>query len=394
MIAFLLSPVYILANIYVIFRGLKWMGACNGFFSRRWFKIAFALVYSVIASSLVTGFFLPASGLQRIARMTGNIWLGVFLYIFMFMAIADIIKTILKHSSGRPKAWFTRKGFVIIGGIVAACIIGMSMYGVINAGIIRVAEYDVSIEKSVPSGDLNIVLVADIHMGYSIGSRFVERMVDKINSLDPDIVCIAGDIFNNEYDALDDPDAITSLLAGIKSRYGTYACYGNHDISEQILAGFTFDYGGVKLSDPRMDEMLENAGIILLRDEPVLVNDEFYVIGRRDEHRPGNEDNSRLSPGELMKGIDNSKPVIMIDHEPKGLSEIAQSGVDLDLSGHTHAGQVFPVNIIVGITSENSWGHKTIGNMHSIVTSGVGFFGPSMRTFTDSEVVRIHVDFN
>lgn len=113
-----------------------------------------------------------------------------------------------------------------------------------------------------------MVLLADLHLGYNIGCRQMEQMTEKVNAQNPDLVVIAGDIFDNEYEALDDPERLISILKGIKSKYGVFACYGNHDIQEKILAGFTFgSREGEKASDPRMDELLEKAGITLLRDE-------------------------------------------------------------------------------------------------------------------------------
>lgn len=97
------------------------------------------------------------------------------------------------------------------------------------------------------AGDLDslkIALVADLHLGYSVGTAQMRQMVDKINAQNPDLVVIAGDIFDNEYEALDDPQELASTLADLESTYGTYACYGNHDIQEPILAGFTFHQDG------------------------------------------------------------------------------------------------------------------------------------------------------
>ena len=110
--------------------------------------------------------------------------------------------------------------------------------------------------------NLHIVLAADLHLGYNVGCYQMKKMVDKINRQEPDLVVIAGDIFDNEYEALDNPDRLASILRGIKSKYGVYACYGNHDIQEETLAGFTFgDKNEKKVSDVRVDEFLEDADI-------------------------------------------------------------------------------------------------------------------------------------
>ncbi len=108
----------------------------------------------------------------------------------------------------------------------------------------------------------------------------MNNMVEEFDALNPDLVVIAGDIFDNEYDALDDPAKLAATLRTIQSTYGVYACYGNHDIQEKILAGFTFHQDEAKASDPRMDVFLADANIHLLQDEGVLIDDSFYLYGR------------------------------------------------------------------------------------------------------------------
>ena len=142
-----------------------------------------------------------------------------------------------------------------------------------------------------------------------------------------------------------------------------------------------------------MDVFLEKAGITLLRDESVLIDDAFYLYGRPDYERPGRGRTSRKTPEEITRDLNTNKPVIVIDHEPRELSELSDAGVDLDLCGHTHDGQIFPVNLITNLVWENSCGYLQKGSMHNIVTSGVGVFGPNMRVATKSEICMIDVRF-
>ena len=219
-------------------------------------------------------------------------------------------------------------------------------------------------------------------------------MVEKINASKPDLVVIAGDIFDNEYEALDNPERLEKILRSIKSRYGVYACYGNHDIQEKILAGFTFPRKGKKMSDPRMDTFLEKSNIHLLRDEAVEIDNAFYLFGRADYERPGRGIRKRKLPKELVKEMDQKKPILVVDHEPRELKELADAGVDLDLCGHTHDGLMFPGNLVTDMMWENSYGYLKKGKMHNIVTSGLGVFGPDMRVGTKSEICRIKIKFN
>ena len=148
-----------------------------------------------------------------------------------------------------------------------------------------------------------------------------------------------------------------------------------------------------KVSDPRMDEFLEMAGITLLHDEGVLIDDAFWLYGRPDYKKPGRGISQRRTPEEITAGVDRTKPVFVIDHEPKELQQLADAGVDLDLCGHTHDGQMFPGNLVTALMWENSRGYLQKGNMHNIVTSGVGVFGPNMRVGTKSEICSITVYF-
>ena len=182
-------------------------------------------------------------------------------------------------------------------------------------------------------------------------------------------------------------------LRGIRSKYGVYACYGNHDIEEPVLAGFTFRQGEKKESDPRMDAFLKEANITLLHDEGTLIDGKFYLYGRPDAHRPGRGVEVRKTPGEITAEMDKSKPIIVLDHQPKELQALADAGVDLDLCGHTHDGQMFPGNLTIKLMWENACGYLQKGKMHNIVTSGVGLFGPNMRVGTKAEICPITVHF-
>lgn len=374
---------------------MKWMHSCHHFFKKKWVQIVIALLYAFVALSLLTSFLLPVSGLQRILKLISNYWLGTLMYILLTMIVADILHMILKRISFPCKEkLFSRAGAVAAGAVCLCVITAFSIVGIYEAGNIKTTDYKVAVHKDGGNRDsLRIALVADLHLGYSIGNRHMERMVRKINDMNPDLVVIAGDIFDNEYEALDDPEQIAETLAGIKSRYGVYACYGNHDIQEKILAGFTFSDKKKKVSSPEMDAFMEMADIHVLRDEGVLIDDSVYLYGRPDYERPGRGIDKRLTPEEITADMDQSKPVIVIDHEPRELAELDKAGVDLDLCGHTHDGQMFPGNLTIHLFWENPCGYMKKGEMHNIVTSGIGVFGPNMRVGTKSEICNIEVEF-
>lgn len=372
------------------------MSACHRCFQKKSIRVLVVALYTFLASSLLTAFLMPAGSLQRIMKLISNYWLGTFLYILLTVVIADLIRLILIRIPFRySHRIFCRRGFIAGGTLSILIIAALSLDGIYGASHLQVTQYDVTVEKALFNGEdtLKVVLIADLHLGYSIGSPYMKKMVARINEQSPDLVVIAGDIFDNDYDALDDPDRLVQILSGIGSRYGVYACYGNHDIQEKLLAGFTLEKTKEKVSDPRMDALLEKAGIRLLQDEGVMIDDSFYVYGRPDAKKPGRGIAERKSPAQLTEGMDLSKPILVIDHEPRQLEELSKAGVDLDLCGHTHDGQMFPGNLLTSLMWENSCGYLQKGSMHNIVTSGVGVFGPNMRVGTKSEICVVNVHF-
>ena len=281
MIAILLAPAYLLANYYLLRRTMEWVKAWFPFFRtvRHWALPVAVQVFLVC--SIVIAFFLPEGRARRVMKLIGNYWLGVLLYVLLAIVAADLLRLLLGCALPFKHIFITTKMHRIAGCLCALAILTASLWGVVNARIIHVTPYDVTIDKSVSGMDeMKVVLVADLHLGYNIGEKQMQRMVEKINEQDADLVVIAGDIFDNEWEAVDDPDRIAETLRGIRSKYGVYACYGNHDIEEPVLAGFTFRQGEKKESDPRMDEFLKDANITLLHDEGTLIDGTFYLRTR------------------------------------------------------------------------------------------------------------------
>lgn len=269
-----------------------------------------------------------------------------------------------------------------------------TLYGVNHAKVLKNKTYDIEVSKHVEGlTKLKISLVSDLHLGRNIRFKEIRKMVNRINQSNPDIVVVAGDIFNNDYDDIVNPDGIIKELRNIKSQYGTYAVFGNHDIKESLFFGFTRHRKDSKVADDRMYEFVDKAGIKLLEDEYELIDNKFYLYGRPDYSKPGKHVSIRKTPKEITSNLDLAKPVIVIDHEPAELKELAMSGVDIDLSGHTHNGQIWPLHIPIYMIWDNPYGYKEYGKMHSIVTSGVGVYGPYMRVGSTAEVVTVNVTF-
>lgn len=396
-------PFYLAFNIYLLVMALRWMGHLAGPLKSLFFRIPFTILYLLGCCSMGIAFFLEPGFWQKILKYVGNIWIGVDVFSILILLPIGIIRllvfAIMKKAKGRSfkelRAGF-RKTFLYraVGMIVFLGVAGCTVFGIFNGYNIKINPYEVNIDKTAgKTKQLKIAMIGDMHMGYNVGVTHMKQMVKKINALEPDIILIAGDIFDNEYEAMDDPEQLIEVLQGLESRLGVYSVYGNHDIQEKILAGFTFDWKGKKQADERMDAFVEKCGFHHLRDQAVLVDNSFYLIGRADEERPGKGIDERAAIDELMQKVDPSLPVFVLDHEPKELKEQAAAGVDFCMNGHVHDGQVFPGNLLMDIMWDNSCGYKQFGDMHSIVTSGVGVWGPPMRIGTDSEICEITVNF-
>lgn len=387
--------VYLGLNLFIWKRSVNWLHNLHGIFHAKWFTILFTAVHILLAVSPAAYALFSNAAIKFAIKYISNIWIGIFIYAMFFMVLSLLVTVAGRLSRRIKKGDPLRRRFVVIrGAVVAVLIIGFSTYGMVHVGNIKTSTYDITVNKACAAGnELKVVLIADMHMGYSIGEEQMTKMVRRINDQNPDLVCIAGDIFDNDYSALQNPDKLIEIYRSIKSKYGVYACYGNHDVVENLVGGFTVPFGDVQKNETEMNDFLEKANIKLLQDQTQLVDQAFYVIGRRDYSKPGTENGSRKSIKDLMEGVDRTKPVLLIDHQPKDLQEVADAGVDVDLSGHTHDGQIFPGNLTIRLLWENACGYLKKDNMHSIVTSGVGIWGPAMRVGTDSEIAVININF-
>ena len=396
MLAVWLSPVYILVNVYFIWRILKWLHICHGAFGSRRFRIGFCILYAFLAFTPLTSYLFKDGMVHRILKILNNYWFGILLYMGMTIFLADGILFILKKSRRKRAQWIkSRNGFRIYGGICMVLITAVSAYGMFHPRIIKNNQYEIPIEKECKSRKaLTVVLIADLHVGYSIDELHVKQMVRKINRQNPDLVLFAGDFYDNDFKAIGNPEKVARYVQQIKSRYGVYGCWGNHDVKEDILAGFTFPQEEGLIDDPRMREFMEkDCGIELLEDEVAWIGNDFYLVGRKDPSRSEKLLETRKTAEELLEGLDHNNPIIVMDHQPKEYEELEKAGADLTVGGHTHNGQLFPLNLLMKRIWENPSGYKKIQKMHTVVTSGVGVWGPAMRVGTDSEIVTIIVSF-
>lgn len=391
MIALFLAPFYVLVNLYLARWVLRWTGACHHICGTRAFRAAFIAVYALVASAPLTGFLVQSPyALRKALLQTGNYWFGWMLYLALAVLAVELALYIIRRVRGKDFEQMQRVRRAQ-GGVALALVCTVSLYGMAHAGRLYVTGYEVTVQGS--GADMTVALLADLHLGYSTDPAYIERAVDEINAMQPNLVIIAGDIFDNDYAAVPEPERIAAALAALDSTYGTYACWGNHDVAEPILAGFTWDTPDGNKNDPRMTQFLERSGVTLLEDEVVTLTNGVQLAGRRDASRSKKLGEARLDAAQLLDSCNPDAPVFVIDHQPDDTAALAQAGADLILSGHTHDGQLFPGNLLMRLLWDNPCGCVQRDGTASVVTSGLGVWGPDMRVGTRSEVVCLTVHF-
>ena len=391
----ILLGIYILMNAYIMLRtGLfvrrNWPGSRG-----RLAAGLIVLLYGALSAALPIAFALEQGGLHRALLKVGNAVEGFTVLLLFAYVVLEIVCLLLRLvPAGRRLVRAHGPCKLAMGAAVWAVCLITCVYGTVHSSALTVRQYDVQVDKPCEGRDsLRVVLVADLHLGNTIGAKRVQNMVRVINGQDADLVLFAGDIFDNSVYEMDDPEAIKAALRSIQSRLGVYGCWGNHDVRGRLFSGFTTDAPGTCVRGPEMDDFMADSGVTMLADEAVLVDGALWLVGRKDYANDGEGGRNRAPLKALLSGLDMSMPVLVIDHQPRFLQENADAGVDVLFSGHTHDGQTFPVNLVMNCEWEKASGMLVKGSMTSIVTSGVGIYGPDMRVGTDADVTVVDIVF-
>ena len=306
----------------------------------------------------------------------GSFWLGAMLYLFLIFLFVDMVRVInhylpfinILDFKANPTYRFT---IIKIVYALSAIII---VIAIVNARIPRINHFNINTGKSLGlNKPLRIVAVSDIHLGTLISNNRLSTLVEMINSQNPDIVLLAGDVFDEDITSVIN-NGLGKYFEQIKSRLGIYAITGNHEY-----------FGGVE----KKINYLKAHGVKVLRDSTILIENSFYLIGRDDRQSNYSTGRQRKSINELVESRDKTKPIILLDHQPFKLNESAENGIDLQISGHTHHGQLWPFNYITNAIYEVSSGYKKIGNTQFIVSNGYGTWGPPMRLGNRPEILVI-----
>lgn len=309
----------------------------------------------------------------------GAFWLGLVVYAFISLVAIDFIKSILliiNHDLSNFVSNYVQFKF-IIGLIVSGLILFVLGLGYINASHPAIKQLNLYIDKiGQTQKKWNIVMVSDVHLGSIINKSRAADLVDGINRLQPDIVLLVGDTIDEDLGPVKKQD-LGNVLKNIKSVHGVYAVTGNHEY-----------IGGVESAV----KYLEDHSIILLQDQSLDLGD-IVLVGRKDKMAEAMKDTKRLSLIDLLADVDTNKAIVLMDHEPASIIEVSQDArVDLELSGHTHNGQMWPFNFITKAIYEISWGYKKINKTQFYVSSGWGTWGPPIRTGNSPELVNLIIN--
>lgn len=354
----ILITVYLGGNTYVFYRGAQALsGLPVGI------KIPLAILFwlaalSIVGTMLTRNIKMPVF-LSHTMYEIGTGWLIFTLYMVLFLLAFDLLKLcrIPFNYSFVVSLLFT---VILLG------------YGYYNYRHPKTNIVNIALNKPL-TGDrqpIKIVAVSDLHLGYGTGKTALKRYVKMINEQNPDLILIGGDLIDNSVVPLY-AENMMEELSELKAPLGIYMVPGNHEYISGMNASARF---------------IQGTPIQLLRDSIVTLPSGIQLIGRDDR-----SNTARRSLQELMANVDKNKPIILLDHQPYKLTESETAGVDLQFSGHTHRGQVWPMSLVTDYIYEQSHGYRQWGNSHIYVSSGLSLWGPPFRIGTESEMVVLQL---
>ncbi|WP_445493200.1 metallophosphoesterase [Niallia sp. 03133] len=324
---------------------------------------AYIIIVLILAYSYFLSHAFPSIAIYKIL---GSYWLAVLQYALFLLPAANILYFILSFYLERTT------NILITGTIAVITFLLIFLFGTYNAYSPVIKKYKLTLpKKSSHRRSLTIAMASDMHFGTLSGNAHLNKLVSKINELQADLILLPGDIID------DDPNPFLQKKMGdkmknLKAPLGIFGVLGNHE------------YYGKKI--PEFLQEMDRIGINILLDEKVLIDNSFVLIGRKDK-----TDKQRQTIQQLVEAKKEDLPLIMMDHQPAELTEAMNEGIDLIVSGHTHRGQMAPNHFITRRVFELDWGYLKKNQLHAIVSSGFGFWGPPIRLGSRSEIVYIDI---
>ncbi|OGU55676.1 MAG: hypothetical protein A2V66_01945 [Ignavibacteria bacterium RBG_13_36_8] len=346
-------------------------------------RTIFTIIFVLIVVSYIAGRILERYSISFFSDALiwiGSFWIAFMFYFFLAFLLIDLLR-LMNHFTGLfPELITTNYEKVkhITALVVVAVVTLMVIAGHINTKFPVIKRINIQIDKKITYlKELRIAVVSDIHLGTIVGKAYARKVVSKINSLNPDLILMPGDIIDEDIAPVLNNN-ICEELQKLKSKYGTYAVTGNHEY-----------IGGVRAA---VDYLTKN-NINIISDTAITIDNKFVLVGREDRAIGQFTGGKRKPLKEIVKDIDFSLPVILMDHQPFVLNEAEENGINLQLSGHTHHGQMWPLNYITQKIYEVSWGYLQKGNTHYYVSCGVGGWGPPIRTVSRPEIIELVLKF-
>lgn len=360
---------YTLINFYIGLRGWQSLEAYS--YLRSWYLIFFIYMASSYIISKIFQKQLPDL-IYMILETSGSFWFAMMLYFFIAIVLVDISRL-----AGFKYTDYNQAKALAFSAVILLTLIIMAV-GFYNTRNPILRKLDVTIKtKGDFTGVINAVLISDIHLSTINNDRFARQLTDRINALNPDIVFIAGDLVDDKADYLK-RYGIGYAFKDLNTRYGVYGITGNHEYINGIESCIRY---------------MRELGITVLSDTSITIDNKFILAGREDRTKNQFMNNKRKELGVILEDRDDL-PVILLDHTPFGLDDAINNKVDLQLSGHTHHGQLFPLNYITSLIYEASTGYHKRGNTQFYISSGVGTWGPPIRTGSRSEIVNLKISFS
>lgn len=344
---------YFGANTYIFIRLLQALSAAP--IAAR---VAFVVLFWLAAVSLFVAFAMrgveDGVWLQRLLFTMGSVWLVFLLYMTLATVVTDLLSLILP--AFKCGVWYALGATVLL-----------LTYGYLNYRNPHIETIEIQSDK-LQNCSLRVVAISDIHLGYGTTRKMLEQYVERINSLRADVVLIVGDLIDNSVTPVRQA-SMCEVLSEIETTRGVYMALGNHEYISGIEE--SLDY-------------LRTTPIVVLRDSVTTLDSQVAIIGRDDRMN-----RRRKSLEELVAEVPDELFTIVLDHQPYDIALSEQSGVDLHLSGHTHRGQVWPLNWLTDAIYDQSHGYRLWGSTHAYVMQGLSLWGPPFRIGTQSEIVVI-----
>lgn len=342
--------------VLLLWLGLKWM--LTPFISAK-VKLVLGILFFIFANFSIIAYMLRL-GAPWVNY--GNTWFFYFLNGVVIAIILLVAKLVLKLFN-----FNLSQGISL--GITGIFLVGMSALGLYWAYSPIVKSETIKVDKKIEK-PIKIAMVSDLHLGTFFGNDQLEKLNKIIEEEKPDAIVIAGDIMDDDM-VMYKKRNMGETLSKLSAPLGVYATMGNHDRDAQEI----------------VDEV-KKAGIIPLFDESVELNKDVTLVGRKDR----SVSRDRLDTADLLKSVNLNKTIVLVDHQPDAIDYHSTLPINVQLSGHTHHGQMWPINYITERIYTLDYGYKKINNKHFFTSAGYGFWGPPFKTTARSEVWIITIE--